>query len=73
MNEQEGYWQLSTLQDEINEMLAHNVTKAYALDGGQTCCTIFNGKLINRVQFNKERGTSDIIFFGSAVPEKQEL
>ena len=71
MNEQEGYWQLSTLQDEINEMLAHNVTKAYALDGGQTCCTVFNGKLINRVQFNKERGTSDIIFFGSAVPEKQ--
>lgn len=67
-----AYWNLATLQDEIDAMLAHGCTKAYAMDGGQTCCTILNGQLLNRVQFNRERDTSDIIFFATAIPVTEQ-
>ena len=45
------------------------VEKAYALDGGQTSSMVFNGELVNRVDWNNERTMSDIIYFATAVPE----
>ena len=45
------------------------VEKAYALDGGQTSSMVFNGELVNRVDWGNERTMSDIIYFASAVPE----
>ena len=57
-------------------MLAANlermgVPKAYTLDGGQTAAMIVNGELINRVEFGNQRAVSDIIYFATAIPEKE--
>lgn len=71
MNQQgPSYWSLSLLSEETETMMSYGCTEAYALDGGQTCCTIIGGVLVNRVQFNEERDTSDIIFFATALPPK---
>ena len=51
-------------------MLERGCEKAYALDGGQTASIIINHELINPVQFGYERFTSDIIYFATAIPEK---
>ena len=48
------------------------VTKAYTLDGGQTASMIVNGELINSVEFGYQRAVSDIIYFATAIPEKQQ-
>lgn len=45
------------------------VRSAYTLDGGQTSSMVFNGELVNRVDWGNERTMSDIIYFASAVPE----
>lgn len=45
------------------------VRNAYTLDGGQTSSMVFNGELVNRVDWGNERTMSDIIYFASAVPE----
>ena len=49
-------------------MLARGCIKAYTLDGGQTATTVFNGQLINPVQFGVEKTISDIIYFATAKP-----
>lgn len=59
---------LATLRQAADAMIEKGCIKAYALDGGQTATTVFNGKLINPVQFGVEREISDIIYFASAVP-----
>ncbi len=46
-----------------------DVRMAYTLDGGQTSSMVFNGELVNRVDWGNERTMSDIIYFASAVPE----
>ena len=48
------------------------VDKAYTLDGGQTASMIVNGELINSVEFGYQRAVSDIIFFATAIPERQQ-
>ncbi len=48
------------------------VPKAYTLDGGQTAAMIVNGDLINSVEFGNQRAVSDIIYFATAIPEKQK-
>ena len=47
------------------------VRKAYALDGGQTATLIANDQVINTVSYGNERLISDIIYFGTAIPEGQ--
>lgn len=44
------------------------VTKAYALDGGQTSTIVTGNRLMNPVDYGGERETSDIIYFATAVP-----
>ena len=48
------------------------VPKAYTLDGGQTAAMIVDGDLINSVEFGNQRAVSDIIYFATAIPEKQQ-
>ena len=48
------------------------VPKAYTLDGGQTASMIYNGTLINSVEFGYQRAVSDIIYFATALPERQK-
>ncbi len=57
-----------TLMQAAESMLAHGCRKAYTLDGGQTASIVFNGRLINPVQFGWERTMSDIIYFATALP-----
>lgn len=58
-----------TLAQATEYIHAKGVEKAYALDGGQTSSMVFNGELVNRVDWGNERTMSDIIYFASAVPE----
>ena len=58
-----------TLAQATQYIFDKGVQKAYALDGGQTSSMVFNGELVNRVDWGNERTMSDIIYFASAVPE----
>lgn len=60
---------LPNLRNAADAMLRRGCRKAYTLDGGQTATTVFQGQLINPVQFGHEKPISDIIYFASAVPE----
>ena len=44
------------------------ITKAYALDGGQTAVIAMDGELINAVLYGHQRKISDIIYFATAIP-----
>ena len=44
--------------------------KAYTLDGGQTAVIAMNDQLINNVVYGYQRNISDIIYFATAIPEK---
>ena len=46
------------------------ITKAYALDGGQTAVIAMDGQLINAVLYGHQRPISDIIYFATAIPGK---
>ena len=48
------------------------VDQAYTLDGGQTVSIIVDGKLINSVEYGYQRAVSDIIYFATAIPERQQ-
>ena len=61
------YYNLATLRQAADAMIAKGCQKAYALDGGQTATTAFGGVLINPVQFGQEKEISDIIYFASAL------
>ena len=45
------------------------ITKAFALDGGQTATIIANDRLINRPTYGTQRMISDIIYFATALPD----
>ena len=62
------YFYLVTLRQAADVMIRHGCVKAYTLDGGQTATTVFNGQLINPVQFGWEKDISDVIYFATAVP-----
>ena len=44
---------------------------AYALDGGQTAALMMDGELINHVTKGYQRKISDIIYFSTALPNRQ--
>lgn len=52
-------------------MAAKGCIKAFNLDGGQTSEIVFRDTPVNHVDFNAERTVSDIIYFASAIPEKE--
>ncbi len=62
------YYNLATLRQAADAMVRRGCIKAYTLDGGQTATTVFNGELINPVQFGWEKQLSDVIYFASAIP-----
>ena len=61
-----------TLRIFANALYDMGIKNAYTLDGGQTATIIINDKVINRVLFNRERVVSDIIYFATAIPEREE-
>lgn len=44
-------------------------TQAYNLDGGQSSIMVFHNKIYNRISNGNERTFSDILYFGSALPQ----
>ena len=68
--QQPDYYYLATLRQAADAMVRRGCLKAYTLDGGQTATTVFNGQLINPVQFGWEKDISDILYFATAVPNE---
>ena len=65
------YYNLATLRQAADAMVARGCRKAYALDGGQTSILVFNGEAYNRVDWDSERSMSDILYFASAVHKEE--
>ena len=63
------HYNLATLRQATEAMLAHGCVKAYALDGGETAHTVFHGKVINPLQKPWEKEISDALCFVSAYPD----
>lgn len=61
-----------TIHSFARNLQSRGIQRAYALDGGQTAVIAMNGKLINAVLFGYQRRISDIIYFATAIPGKQE-
>ncbi len=51
-------------------LLKFNCDKVYTLDGGQTAVIAMNDQLINKVVFGFQRDISDIIYFATAIPNR---
>lgn len=67
-----GYSETPTLPKFAGYVYSKGVQQAYALDGGQTSAIVMNDQLVNYVDFGKERFSSDIIYFATAMPEREE-
>ena len=65
-----GYESVPTISNFANTLYDMGIPNAYTLDGGQTATIIMNDKVINRVVHNAERTVSDIIYFATAIPER---
>ena len=61
----------ATTRDVAVALQSLGVQKAYTLDGGQTAAMVYNGELINHVEYGSQRAVSDIIYFATAIPERQ--
>ena len=62
------HYNLATLRQATEAMLAHGCVRAYALDGGETAHTVFRGKVVNPLQKPWEKQISDALCFVSAFP-----
>lgn len=55
-----------------NRMATKNFDNAYTIDGGQTAMLMIDDRIISKVLTGSEREVSDIIYFGTALPETTE-
>lgn len=62
------YYRVNTMYEFTWNLIDLGITKAYALDGGQTAAIVMNDKLINQVSYGAQREISDIIYFATAIP-----
>ncbi|MBO5557088.1 MAG: phosphodiester glycosidase family protein, partial [Oscillospiraceae bacterium] len=68
----EGDYQTAPTTAESGQFMSmKGCQKAYSLDGGQTSILIVDGEAFNRVDWDSERSVSDIVYFATAVPEKE--
>ena len=69
---QEGVYERRCQVNKAAELIwSKGVDSAYALDGGQTATMVMQGTTVNRVDWDSERTMSDIIYFATALPEKE--
>ena len=71
VNGEEDQPEVPTIHRFARNLLDRGVTKAYALDGGQTAVIAMDGQLINAVLYGQQRRISDIIYFATAIPHNQ--
>ena len=67
-NGQGSHWEYPTIHEFASRVATFGCEKVYSLDGGQTGVIAMNGKLMNPVQFGKQRQISDIFYFATAIP-----
>lgn len=67
-----NYYAPPTLTDFADQLIEMGVTRAYTIDGGQTATIVMGNELINSVDYGGERKISDIIYFATAIPDKNE-
>ena len=73
LNHEDLYGPITGKAEKVAKVLCDlGVQKAYTLDGGQTASMIVDGELINSVEFGYQRAVSDIIYFATALPERQK-
>ena len=73
LNHEDLYGPITGKAEKVARVLCDlGVEKAYTLDGGQTASMIVDGELINSVEFGYQRAVSDIIYFATALPERQQ-
>ena len=70
-NDEGRYSNFPTLYSFADALAELGVKKAYTLDGGQTATIVMNDKVINRVSYGAERYISDIIYFATAIPNRE--
>ncbi len=68
--EKEARWTVNKFGE---QMYARGLQQAYCLDGGQTSEVVFRGTPYNYIDFGGEREVSDIIYFATALPEKEAV
>ena len=61
---------MPTIREFADRMLSFGCQKAYALDGGQTGTIVTNNTLMNYPDFGTQRTVSDIIYFATAIPNR---
>ena len=65
------YRNVPTARAVAEALYGMGVPDAYMLDGGQTAAIMMGGNLLNAVVYGHERNISDILYFATAVPEKE--
>lgn len=70
-NYEHPYYAVHTMSQFANNLLNLGITKAYALDGGQTATIVMDDEVINSVSYGAQRKISDIIYFATALPESE--
>lgn len=68
VNGEDAQPQVPTIHRFAQNLHQSGITKAYALDGGQTAVIAMDGELINAVLYGHQRKISDIIYFATAIP-----
>ena len=70
VNGEDAQPEVPTIHRFAENLRRSGITKAYALDGGQTAVIAMDGQLINAVLYGHQRPISDIIYFATAIPGK---
>ena len=68
-NQEAGYDNVPNIDTFAKQLLSFGCQQAYTLDGGQTAVIVTNDELINRPSYGYQRLISDIIYFGTAIPD----
>lgn len=71
-NKESPYWKHLTIHEFAKHVETFGCDKVYTLDGGNTGSIVMNGKLINRTTFGYERFQGDLLYFCTAIPNRNE-
>ena len=69
--EKPNYTAMHSVNQFARNLQELGITKAYALDGGQTATIVMNDQVMNTVSYGAQRKISDIIYFATALPEDE--
>ena len=65
------YQRYQSIHDLAKNIESFGCKQAYTLDGGQTANIVMNHELINNINYSYVKPLSDILYFATAVPNKE--